>query len=121
MKKILIIEPDDALREEYREVFGAAGFDVHTAVDGKMGLDSMWRESPDCVLLEILLPKIDGFEVVRQIRQRTQTSGTLVVFFTSLIHEDDSTRARHLGAHEYYIKADHASADIVKKIKALLR
>lgn len=120
MKKIVIIEPDSAVREEYREVFGAAGFDVHTAADGRAGLDLIWRESPDLVLLEILLPKIDGFEVLRQVRMRAQTAGIPVVLFTELGHEEDMARARHLGAHEYCIKAHHTPQDIVQKITALL-
>lgn len=120
MKKIVIIEPDSAAREEYRALLGAAGFDVHTAADGKAGLDLIWRESPDLLLLEVLLSKIDGFEVLRQVRTRVQTAGIPAVLFTELGHEEDVARARHLGAHEYCIKAHHTPQDIVQKVKALL-
>ncbi|MBI4253062.1 response regulator [Candidatus Uhrbacteria bacterium] len=120
MKKIIIIEPDSAVREEYRELLGAEGFEVHTAVDGKAGLDLIWREQPDCVLLEILLPKIDGFEVLRRMNEKEETKDIPVVLFTELGHEEDVARARHLGAHEYCIKAHHTPQDILKKIKELL-
>lgn len=120
MKKIVIIEPDNVTREHYRELLGAAGFDVHTAADGKTGLDLIWRESPDLLLLEILLPKIDGFEVLRQVRTRAQTAGIPVVLFTELGHEEDIAHARHLGAHEYCVKAQHTPQDIVQKVTALL-
>lgn len=120
MKKILVIEPDNAIREEYRELFGVAGYEAHTAADGKAGLDVLWREQPDCVLLEILLPKIDGFEVLRQIRKNPSTEDVPVILFTELGHEDDVARARHLGCHDYCIKAQHTPEDIVKKITALL-
>src|SRR3990167_10492163 len=88
MKKIIIIEPDNAVREEYRELLGTEGFEVHTAADGKSGLDCIWREQPDLVLLEVLLPKIDGFEILRQVRARAQTADTSVILFTELGHED---------------------------------
>lgn len=120
MKKIVVIEGDGAVREEYRELLGAAGFEVHSAADGKAGLDVIWRESPDCVLLEILLSKIDGFEVLRTLRKNASTKDTPVILFTELGHEEDIARARHLGAHDYCIKARHTPADVVKKIQELL-
>lgn len=120
MKKIIIIEPNNAIREEYRELFGAEGFEVHTAADGKVGLDLIWREEPQCILLEVLVPKVDGFEVMRQVRSRAQTSGIPVVLFTELGHEDDLARARHLGAHEYCIKAHHTPRDVVEKVKKII-
>lgn len=120
MKKIVIIEPDDSIREEYRALLGDAGFEVHTACDGRAGLDLVWFEQPDLVLLEVLLAKVDGFEVLRQIRQNAQTCGMPVVLFTELGHEDDIARARHLGAHEYCIKSHHTSADVVKKVRDIL-
>ena len=121
IKKIVIIEPDATIREEYRELLSAEKFDVHTAPDGKAGLDLIWREQPDCILLEILLPKIDGFEVLQKVRATAQTKGTPVILFTELGHEEDMARARHLGAHEYCVKTHHTPKEIVQKIKALLR
>ncbi len=120
MKKIVIIEPDDSIREEYRERLSREGFDVHTAKDGKVGLDLIWREEPHAILLEVLTSKVDGFEVLRQVRLSPNTKDTPVILFTELGHEDDIARARHLGAHDYCIKAHHTSTDIVKKIKTLL-
>ena len=64
--------------------------------------------------------RIDGFEVLRQVRKNAQTAGIPVVLFTELGHEDDMARARHLGAHEYCVKAHHTPQDIVKKVKQLL-
>lgn len=119
MKKVLVIEPDNAIREEYRELLGAAGYEAHTASDGKAGLDIVWREQPDCVLLEILLPKIDGFEVLRQIRKNSSTEDMPVILFTELGHEDDIARARHLGCNDYCVKARHSTSDVVKKVQEL--
>ena len=92
---------------------------MHTASHGRDGLDLIWREEPDCVLLEGLLPNIDGFEVVRRIRDKASTMHIPVVMVTELGHEDDKACARHLGVQEYCVKGEHTEEDVVEKIKQL--
>ena len=121
MKKILIIEANTKVRDTYVSAFKAKKFETIEARDGHEALTLIHKERPDVILLEILLPKIDGFEVLRKIRATHSTKDTPVVLFTDLGHEDDMKRCYQLGIHEYCINAHNTPAQIVHKVKEILK
>lgn len=121
MKKIVVIEPDVVLREKYRKLLGSEGFEVHVVGDGRAGFDMVARELPDLVLCEVLLSRMDGFEVLGRMNQKKEMMNIPVVLVTELGHADDIARGRHLGANEYLLKGHHSPAQVVKSITTILK
>ncbi|MDP2629811.1 MAG: response regulator [Candidatus Uhrbacteria bacterium] len=120
IKKIVLIEPDVAVRERYCELLRAEKYEVYSAADGKAGFDLVVRELPDLVLLEVLLPKMDGFEVLHRMNQKKEMKDIPVLLITELGHADDIARGRHLGASEYLLKGHHSPEQVVKKVMSIL-
>lgn len=121
MKKILIIEDDNILRNIYTMKLGRMlDADVHAAVDGEDGLVKLLELHPTVVLLDIIMPKKNGFEVLAEIRKRPGFEETPVVVFSVLAEPDDRERAFKLGANEYLIKHEISLSQIVDTIKKYL-
>ncbi|MDP7112554.1 MAG: response regulator transcription factor, partial [Myxococcota bacterium] len=115
---ILIIEDDPSIVLGLRINLSKAGFTVRTAADGHIGLAELARERPDLVLLDLMLPGVDGLEILRQIRGH---DGTLpVVVLTALGAEDDKVRGLDLGANDYVTKP-FSVAELVARVRAALR
>lgn len=120
-KKILIVEDEEALLKTMGEYLADEGFDVVSAMDGQAGLEMAQSENPDAILLDIILPKMDGFKVLEEIKKSENTKEIPVVLLTNLESMEDIQKAFEKGAAAYLIKADFKLEDVVGKIKELLK
>lgn len=119
-KKILLIESDDFLADIYVAKFRQEGFKVKRASDGEQGLKILAREKPDVLLLDILLPKKDGFEVIKEIKATPGLGKLPILVISNLGQKEDIDKALSLGASDYFIKAHFVPSETVAKIKKLL-
>ena len=120
MTKILIIEDDKFLRELIVMKLKKESYDVLDAVDGEEGIKKIREEKPDIILLDLILPGIDGFEVLSQIKSDPTVSSIPVIILSNLGQREDIERGLTLGATDYMIKAHFTPGEIVEKIKSIL-
>jgi DNA-binding response OmpR family regulator len=120
MAKVLLVEDDEILHNMYKKKFEYEGFEVVSAFDGSEGVKKAETEKPDVILMDIIMPKMDGFVAVKKIKKNSAISNVPIVMLTNLGQEEDVNKGRELGADDYFIKANHTPAEIVKKIKDLL-
>lgn len=118
---ILLVEDDEFLAELYATKLGLEGFSVHVANDGRKGLKSAREVHPDLMLLDIILPKMDGFEVLRQLKSDAETKGIPVILLTNLSQRSEVQQGLDLGALDYLIKAHFMPSEVVTKIKSVLK
>jgi DNA-binding response OmpR family regulator len=118
--KILLVEDDTFLLEMYSTKFNLEGFDVATAADGEEGLKLAKKEKPDIILLDVLMPKIDGFTVLKKLKKDSQTKAIPVVLLTNLGQKNDIDKGLKDGAEGYLIKAHFIPSEVVSKIKKIL-
>lgn len=119
-KKILIIEDDANLRNVLEEFFEAEKMLVKTASDGESGLKSLRDFLPDVVLLDIILPKKDGYEIIKEIKSDEKIKDIPVILLTNLGGLNDIEKALALGATTYLVKGDYQVKEIVEKVKEVL-
>ncbi|MCK4891903.1 MAG: response regulator [Candidatus Pacebacteria bacterium] len=117
-KKILVIEDEATLQKALNDVLAQEGYDVLSALDGMSGLDLALKENPDLILLDIILPKMDGFEVLKRLKEKE--SKIPVIILTNLSDINDIQKALDLGATTYLVKADFHLDDVLKKVKETL-
>jgi len=120
MPKLLLVEDDINLRDIYSARFQAEQFQVVTAADGEEALAAAVREKPDLIILDVMMPKISGFDVLDILRSTPETKATKVVMMTALDQQADKDRGVKLGADEYLIKSQVTLEDVVKTVKSLL-
>src|SRR3989338_173718 len=119
-RKILIVEDDAFLAGIYANKFEREGFQVFLGTDGEMGLKSAKKEIPDIVLLDILLPRLDGFEVLEKLKADEATKKIPVIMLTNLGQKEDIDKGLKMGAADYLIKAHFMPAETVEKVKKVL-
>lgn len=117
---ILIVEDEKLLSDMYEMKFSREGFDVTTAVDGFDGLKKAKSGKPDIILLDIIMPKVDGFAALRDLKSSPETKDIPVILLTNLGQEEDVEKGRKLGADDYFIKASYTPAVIVSKVRQIL-
>ena len=120
-KTILIIEDDKFLKELIVRKLTEEGFGVSEAVDGEEGIKKIKEEKPDLVLLDLILPGIDGFEVLSQMRKESALSSIPVIILSNLGQKEDVEKGLKMGAVDYLIKAHFTPGEIIDKIKAALK
>lgn len=120
MKKILIVEDDKFLRELIARKVIKEGFNVSEAIDGEEGIKKIKEEKPDMVLLDLILPGIDGFEVLSRMKEDPALSSIPVIILSNLGQKEDIEKGLKLGAVDYLIKAHFTPGEIIEKIKAHL-
>ena len=103
-KKVLLVEDEKNVILGVRTCLDAVGYDVEIVEDGEEALNSVNREHPDLILLDLLLPKVDGFEVLKTLKVKEETSKIPVVVLTAKAEEEDRQRAMDLGANNYMTK-----------------
>lgn len=118
---ILLVEDDSFLAEMYATKLSIEGFEVSLAQDGEKGIRLAQKEIPDLILLDILLPKKDGFEVLETIKKDDPTKNIPVILLTNLSQKEDIDRGLKLGAIDYLIKAQFMPSEVVEKIKKHLK
>lgn len=119
-KTILIIEDDKFLRELISRKLKKEGFFISEAVDGEKGLQKVKTEKPGLILLDLILPGIDGFEVLTEVKKDPALAEIPVIILSNLGQKDDIERGLKLGAVDYLIKAHFTPGEIIKKIKKIL-
>lgn len=117
---ILLIEDDTFLSGMYVTKLSMEGFDVQLAPDGEQGLRQVKAILPDIVLLDIVLPKMDGFHVLEGIKKDPTTKKIPVILLTNLGQKDDVDRGLALGAVDYLIKAHFMPSEVVAKVKSIV-
>jgi len=105
----------------YTQKFKNQGYEVVSAYDGADGVKMAETEKPDVVLLDVIMPKMDGFVALKKIRKNPVTEKVPVILLTNLGQEEDVRKGRELGANDYFIKANHTPQEVVDKVKALLK
>ncbi len=120
MKKILFIEDESALQNAATKVFKEEGYDVLSALDGETGLAAAKREKPDLVLLDLILPRMDGFAVLEALKKDEATSDIPVIVLSNLEGGADIERALGLGATTYLVKANYRLEEVVEKVRKVL-
>ena len=120
VQRILLAEDDRFLRKAAEATLRQHGFTVLTAVDGEEALRLARAERPDLILLDLIMPKLQGFEVLRSLKQDPATSPIPVIVFSNLGQERDIRQAMEAGAAEYVIKVNLTLHDLVKRIEHLL-
>lgn len=120
-KKILIIEDDEVLAKTLQEFLSADGFEAIIASNGEIGIKMAEEENPNLIVLDIILPKKDGYEVIKELRKESSiTKNVPVILLTNLGSFTDVEKAMKLGATTYLTKTDYSLEDIAKKIKEIL-
>ena len=120
VKNILIVEDDDFFRELLRKKLLSKEFNILEAIDGEKGVMLIKEKKPDLVLLDLLLPNIDGFEVLLKVKGDLSTSKIPIIILSNLGQQEDIERGLKLGANDYLVKSQFDINQIVDKIKTLL-
>jgi DNA-binding response OmpR family regulator len=118
--KVLIIEDDSFISDMYRLKLEAEGFVVAVAEDGEKGLEQLGKEKPDLVLLDVVMPKMDGFAVLQSVKGNPQLQDVPVVLLTNLGQKDSVEKGLKLGALDYIIKAHFTPSEVVEKVREIL-
>lgn len=120
-KRILIIEDDGAINSMYKAKFESNGFEVFSAENGADGLVLAQKEKPDLIMLDVILPQLDGFSVLEKLKKDTKTKKIPVVMLTNLGTDEDKEKGEKNGALDYLVKASLTPAQIGDKIKEYLK
>lgn len=120
-KKILIVEDDKFLRELIARKLIKEGYDIVEAVDGEEGVKKVKEATPDLILLDLILPGVDGFEVLSRVKADPNLVTIPVIILSNLGQKDDIEKGLKLGAVDYLIKAHFTPAEIIDKVKTVLK
>ena len=120
-KTILIIEDDKFLRELIAQKLFKEGYNIIEAIDGEEGIKKVKEEKPDLVLLDLILPGIDGFEVLSQIKEDPSLAQIPVIILSNLGQKEDVEKGLKLGAIDFLIKAHFTPGEIIEKINSALK
>ncbi|HSH17817.1 MAG TPA: response regulator [Candidatus Saccharimonadales bacterium] len=119
MTKVLIIEDNETLNEAYKLILEKDGHDVTTAFNGEEGLERLKDLSPDLILLDMLMPKMDGLEFLRHFHPEKYPKTTIIIL--SNLNEDEQVEeARKLGAHRYILKANTSPRELALKVNHII-
>lgn len=116
-KRILFVEDDDALAGVYLVRLQAEGFDVKRVADGEVALAEAINYHPDLILLDVMMPKVSGFEVLDILRNTPETANVKIIILTALSQESDKKRAEELGVDDYLVKSQVVITDVIARIK----
>lgn len=121
-KKIIVVEDDGMLRKVMSDRLKTMGYDVYQAEDGQIALDLILDKRPNLVLLDLLIPKVDGFTVLQKIREYpdAEIASTRVMVLSNLWTDKDILRVKSLKIDEYFVKAQTDMDEVFNKIKALV-
>lgn len=119
-RKIVLIEDDEILAKVMVQELKDAGFAVSHAADGEAGAKMVQLQKPDLVLLDLLLPKKHGFEVLEMLKGSPTTKEIAVIIITQLGADADVKKGIQLGAEDYLVKSQHAVAEVIEKVKEFM-
>ncbi len=116
-KKILLVEDDIALASVYQSRLELEGFAVEHVGNGELALSKVVEYKPDLVVLDAMMPKVNGFDVLDILRNTPETTNIRVIMLTALSQPKDQERAKALGADDYLVKSQVVIGDVVERIK----
>lgn len=119
-KKILFIEDEPSLQKATSSFFLDEGYEILSAMDGENGINLAKEKNPDIILLDLILPKKDGFEVMQELKQNPDTKNIPIIILSNLDTSADVDRALELGATTYLVKTNYKLEEIIQKIKNIL-
>ena len=116
-KTILLVEDDDNLANVYETRLQAEGFKTHRVANGEDALQAVLQAKPDLIILDVMMPKVSGFDVLDILRNTPETADAKVIMLTALSQDSDKDRAAQLGVNDYLIKSQVVIADVVDRVK----
>ncbi len=116
-KKILLVEDDEALAGVYKSRLEIEGFDTFWVGNGEDALAEATRYKPDLVLLDAMMPKISGFDVLDILRNTPETANIHVIMLTALSQPKDKERAQTLGVDDYLVKSQVVIGDVIERVR----
>ncbi len=116
-KKILLVEDDDALASVYKTRLEAEGFTTKRVPNGEEALATAQAFHPDLIVLDVMMPKVSGFDVLDILRNTPETANIKIIMLTALSQESDKERANALGVDDYLVKSQVVIADVVERIR----
>ncbi len=119
--KIVLVEDDPFLANMYVSKLEASDFTIMHEEDGRKGFDLIMKEKPDLILLDILLPGVDGFEVLKKLKKDVKLKEIPVILLTNLGQKNDVEKGLDLGADDYLIKAHFTPSEVIAKIKKVIK
>jgi len=120
MKTILFIEDESALQKTFGDLLREEGYEMISALDGEVGLRLAKEKKPDLILLDLILPRIHGFDVLKQLKEDPETKDIPIIVLTNLEGIGDVDKAIRLGAKTYLVKAQYTLEEVLEKIKKAL-
>lgn len=115
--KILLVEDDKFIARAYKDGLEEAGFEVETTETGEETIEKLKEFSPDLLLLDLIIPEKDGFEVMEEMKMNDDIEKMPVIVVSNLGQNSDIDKAKELGAVDYLIKSDHSMKDVIEKVK----
>lgn len=116
-KKILLVEDDEVLASVYRARLEMEGFEVEEVHDGEKALSVAINFRPNLILLDVMMPKINGFDVLDILKNTPETMNMRIIMLTALSQESDRDRAEKLGVDDYLVKSQVVIADVIERVK----
>ncbi len=120
MKTILLVEDDPFLVDIYSTKLKEAGFSVQVATDGKEALKKIKEDLPDLLLLDIVLPNFNGWEILRRIERDDKLKALKVVVLSNLGEKEEIEKGLKLGAAKYLVKAHYTPSEVIEEVKKIL-
>lgn len=120
MKKILLVEDDSFLIDIYTTKLKESGFSVEVASEGDEAVRKAREDEFDLVLLDIVMPKVDGWDILRQIKAEPKSKDLKVIIISNLSQKEEVEKGMNLGAEKYLIKAHYTPSEVAKEIKEVL-
>lgn len=118
--KVLLVEDDEMILEMYKLRLEEEGYEVLTTERGSEALALAQKEKPDIILLDIILPEVDGFTILQDLKADAGTKDIPVMLLTNLGQESDQEKGAEMGAADYFVKAQHTPVEVIKKIQELI-
>lgn len=118
--KILIVEDEPFLLDMYKMKFKQGDFEVISATDGEEAIKISKRENPDIILLDIMMPKINGFEVLENLKKSPLTKLIPVLIFSNFSQKEQKEKGIALGAVDYFVKTNYTPNQVLEKVKNIL-
>jgi CheY-like chemotaxis protein len=121
MTKVLIVEDDPLMSRMYQKIFTFEGYEVEMAGDGQEGLDKARSVKPTLMLLDVMMPKLNGLQVLEKLKADPETKGIPVIMLTNLAGEQDAEAALSKGAIKYIIKSEHEPKEVSDLVGEVLK
>lgn len=116
-KKILVVEDDETLAAVYKQRLELEGFEIQHSKNGEDALDTAVKFQPDLILLDVMMPKLNGFDVLDILRNTPATRNIHIIMLTALSQPKDAERAKELGVDDFLVKSQVVIGDVVSRVK----